>query len=128
MSYKVTISTTHRFLSNAKRLAKKYASLKSDLLNLQEELLLNPKLGVLIKENIYKIRLTIKSKNRGKSGGARVITYYFEETQDQLKVEVFLLTIYDKSNSDSIEDSELADLIEEVQQMLEDRDKVEDEE
>jgi mRNA-degrading endonuclease RelE of RelBE toxin-antitoxin system len=127
MSYKVNISATHRFLSSAKRLAKKYASLKTDLLRLQSELLLNPKMGILIQANTYKIRLAIKSKNKGKSGGARVITYYFEETEGQLGAELFLLTIYDKSESDTIGDAELMDLIGEAQKIVEERNTSEEE-
>ncbi len=127
MSYKVNVSATHRFLSNAKRLAKKYASLKTDLLRLQSELLLNPKMGMLIQANTYKIRLAIKSKNKGKSGGARVITYYFEEIEEQLDAELFLLTIYDKSESDTIGDAELMELIGEAQKIVEERNTSEEE-
>lgn len=48
---------------------------------------------------IYKIRLAIKSKGKGKSGGARVITYVLTDNN-----EIYLLTIYDKSEFDSIDD------------------------
>jgi len=127
MSYKVTISATNRFLLNAKKLAKKYNSLKSDLLRLQTELSINPKMGILIKENTYKIRLAIKSKNRGKSGGARVITYYFEEIKEQTEVELFLLTIYDKSDQQNVNDIELGILIKEVETIIVERNTSEEE-
>jgi len=45
----------------------------------------------------YKIRLSITSKRKGKSGGARVITYV--HITKQL---VTLLSIYDKSEKESI--------------------------
>lgn len=127
MSYKVIISATDKFRSEAKKLSKKHPSLKDDLIKLQIELLLNPKMGVLIKENTYKIRLAIKSKNRGKSGGARVITYYFEETEIQDSSEIFLLTIYDKAERSSIDDSTLNFLIREVEVIISQRDSSEEE-
>lgn len=45
----------------------------------------------------YKIRLSIESKQKGKSGGARVITYVYVE-----KTTVYLLTLYDKSEQEDI--------------------------
>lgn len=125
MSYNVIITTTSRFLTNAKRLAKKYSSLKGDLIELNNQLIINPTLGVQIKKNIYKIRLAIKSKNKGKSGGARVITYYFDENETQ--IELFLLTIYDKSSQSEIEDYELSELITTVEKIIEDRNLMEEE-
>ena len=127
MSYKVIISATDKFRSEVKKLSKKHASLKEDLIKLQSELLMNPKMGVLIKENTYKIRLAIKSKNRGKSGGARVITYYFEEAEIQDTSELFLLTIYDKAERSSINDSTLNFLIREVEAIISERNSSEEE-
>lgn len=127
MSYKVIISATDKFRSEVKKLSKKHASLKEDLIKLQSELLMNPKMGVLIKENTYKIRLAIKSKNRGKSGGARVITYYFEEAEIQDTSELFLLTIYDKAERSSIDDSILNFLIREVEAIISERNSSEEE-
>ena len=127
MSYKVIISATDKFRSEVKKLSKKHASLKEDLIKLQSELLMNPKMGVLIKENTYKIRLVIKSKNRGKSGGARVITYYFEEAKIQDTSELFLLTIYDKAERSSIDDSTLNFLIREVEAIISERNSSEEE-
>jgi mRNA-degrading endonuclease RelE of RelBE toxin-antitoxin system len=127
MSYKVIISATDKFRSEVKKLSKKHASLKEDLIKLQSELLMNPKMGVLIKENTYKIRLAIKSKNRGKSGGARVITYYFEEAEIQDTSELFLLTIYDKAEHSSIDDSILNFLIREVEAIISERNSSEEE-
>jgi len=61
---------------------------------------INPCEGVLIGENIYKIRLAIKSK--GKSGGARIITFLYTA-----KETLYLLAIYDKSDIENISDSEI---------------------
>jgi mRNA-degrading endonuclease RelE of RelBE toxin-antitoxin system len=65
---KVTVRITRNFKTEVKPLLKKYPSLGEDLMQLQKELLLNPKLGTELGKNAYKIRLRIKSKGKGKSG------------------------------------------------------------
>ena len=75
MNYRIT--TSQYFNVAAKRLAKKYHSFKADLQAFRDELLKNPQQGVELSPGIRKIRLAIKSKGKGKSGGARVITYSF---------------------------------------------------
>ncbi|MBP6587007.1 MAG: type II toxin-antitoxin system RelE/ParE family toxin [Flavobacterium sp.] len=104
MSYNIVAVPT--FKKELKRLAKKYHSLKTDLAILFESLEKNPEQGTFLGKNCYKIRLSISSKNKGKSGGARIITNIViaEET-------VFLLSIYDKSEKDNLTDKELEDLI-----------------
>lgn len=100
MNYKV--STIPNFDRQAKQLAKKYPSLKNDLFELIESLTLEPEQGKALGNNFYKVRMAISSKGRGKSGGARIITY--------LKVTattVYLSAIYDKSTKSSISDHEL---------------------
>ena len=62
------------FDNEAKKLTKKYSSLPDDLEKLFDELETNPKLGTPLGQDCYKIRLHIKSKKTGKSGGGRVIT------------------------------------------------------
>ena len=63
------------FDKEAKRLGKKYPSLKKDLIALGNGLLENPLLGVDLGNGFRKIRLAIASKGKGKSHGARVITH-----------------------------------------------------
>ena len=104
MSYKITASP--HFDRAVKNLQKRHKSLKRDLLNLIDLLEETPKQGVALKNSCYKIRLAISSKNKGKSGGARVITYILA-TQER----VILLDIYDKSDRESISDHELDELI-----------------
>ena len=100
MNYK--IETIPLFDNQAKRLAKKYPSLKSDLTQFIEELTLEPGLGTALGNNFYKIRLAIASKGKGKSGGARVITFLkITETT------VVLASKYDKSEKSTITDKEL---------------------
>ncbi|EHO11858.1 type II toxin-antitoxin system RelE/ParE family toxin [Myroides odoratimimus] len=104
MSY--NIIATPKFLKEAKKLGKKYHSLKEDLSLLIEELQQNPMLGTAIANNCYKVRIAIKSKGKGKSGGARVITHLVIENDN-----IYLLSIYDKSEYDSISDSEIKELL-----------------
>jgi len=69
------IIATEPFERKLKRLAKKYKSLSSDLSAVIDELAENPTLGTPIGKNCYKIRVAIASKGKGKSGGARMITF-----------------------------------------------------
>ena len=103
------ISATYRFEKELKKLAKKYPSLAADLRVLYKELQANPKIGTSLGRNCYKIRIAIKSKGKGKSGGGRVITYVVEERTDQTNI--FLLSIFDKSDISTINDKELRELI-----------------
>ncbi len=73
MSYNVKIADN--FKKEAKKLLKKYVSLKKELAELFLELEINPSKGTPLGNNIYKIRLAITSKNKGKSGGARLISF-----------------------------------------------------
>jgi hypothetical protein len=48
--------------------------LYSSLAPIIDELTENPTLGTPIGKDCYKLRIAIASKNKGKSGGARMIT------------------------------------------------------
>jgi hypothetical protein len=104
MNYKV--ATIAVFRNEAKRLVKKYPSLEKELEELGEQLSSNPRLGTSIGNGCYKIRLAITSKGKGKSGGARVITYVFVTDNT-----VFLLSIYDKAVKATVSDAELKGLL-----------------
>ena len=95
------------FDKEIKQLSKKYPSIKQDLLQLIEEIVEDPFLGEPLGKDCYKIRMAIASKNKGKSGGSRVITCVKVVNET-----VFLLSIYDKSEKESIEDSKLKSLLE----------------
>jgi mRNA-degrading endonuclease RelE of RelBE toxin-antitoxin system len=70
------VLTIPPFDRQLKRLAKKFPSLKTEYATLIEVLEQNPKKGTSLGNNCFKIRLSIASKGRGKSGGARVITHF----------------------------------------------------
>jgi hypothetical protein len=108
---KVTISTIEEFDRQARRLAKKYKSLKADLMILQKEIMENPFVGSDLGSGIRKIRLAIASKGKGKSGGARVLTLTVLVSED---AEVTLLTIYDKNEIENVSDEYIRWLIDEA--------------
>lgn len=107
MSY--NILPTSKFSKEIKRLIKKFPSLKSEFANLISLLSENPTTGTSLGENCFKIRIAIASKNKGKSGGARIITYLILKDKS-----VFLLTIYDKAEKQNITEKELKELIKEI--------------
>jgi len=108
MSYKV--ATIAPFRKEAKKLIKKYPSLKNDLAELGRQLSTDPTTGNSLGSNCYKIRLAIASKGKGKSGGARVITHFYVANDT-----VFLLSIYDKSDQENISDSQIKALLKLIQ-------------
>lgn len=84
--------------------------MKEDYAKLLNELRNNPTLGVDLGHRLRKVRMSIAAKGKGKSGGARVITYtlILAETDAEIK----LLSIYDKSECETLTDKELLELVE----------------
>ena len=107
MSYDV--KSIDVFERQAKRLIKKYASLRKELLELVQELKENPDQGTAIGKGCFKIRISIASKGKGKSGGARVITNFIISQHT-----VYLLSIYDKSEKENLSDKELDQLLKSI--------------
>jgi len=68
------VKTLSVFERQARRLIRKYPSLKNELRTLIDELKEVPEKGTTIGHGCYKVRLAIASKGKGKSGGARIIT------------------------------------------------------
>lgn len=102
MSFKVI--PTPLFERELKRLSKRHISIKGDLAKLTASLEKTPSLGESLGNNCYKIRMAISSKKKGKSGGARIITYL-----KVLSNKIFLISIYDKT--DTIADNEIIERI-----------------
>ena len=102
------------FAKELKALCKKYKSLKKDFEALKEEIETNPNIGVSLGEGLRKIRLNISSKNKGKSGGARVITHeILVEIDLQETMSVAFISIYDKSEYDTVDLNIVKKLVEE---------------
>ena len=98
MSCNITISVSDDFAKEAKRLAKKYPSFKQDYKDFLVSIKNNPLQGDEITKNIRKIRMAIKGK--GKSGGARVIT--FNILTDIENGHVVFLLLYDKEDASTV--------------------------
>lgn len=94
------IQTSSYFDAEAKRLAKRHRSFIDDLSDFRDSILENPYQGTEISPGIRKVRMTITSKGRGQSGGARVITFTY--MVDECNGVVILLLLYDKSDASSI--------------------------
>lgn len=107
MNCSIKLSTD--FEKELKRLAKRYKSLKDDVIALGRELKDNPLQGVDLGRGLRKVRMGITSKGKGKRSGARVITLVaIISTED---AEVVLLTLYDKSECENLSDKELTDIL-----------------
>ena len=100
------IIATPDFKKYFKKLSKKYPFLKQDLTELLKNLQVDYSIWISLGGNLFKIRLAIESKNKGKSGGARVI--YFFVAQDS---EIYLIHIFDKGEFENIPKAILLDLI-----------------
>jgi len=94
------------FEKKVEKLFKKYKQLPKDLKKLQQILINNPKAGIHIIKNCYKIRLENSSIPTGKSGGFRVIYYYIKND------ELFLMTIYSKNDLETISEKEIIEILE----------------
>ncbi len=104
MNYEVIL--TEDFKKYFSRLFKKYPSLKSDLLKLIRQLEEDYQIGIPLGSNLYKIRISVISKNKGKSGGARVIYYCVNEEK-----EIYLIHIFDKSEFENLPKELFLDLL-----------------
>lgn len=110
----VTFDYLPEFEKRAKDLARKYKSFESDYESFLNELEKNPFGGESLGHHIYKNRMSIASKGKGKSGGARVITYNLRQpTADEIVIT--LMSIYDKSEISNISDAYLRSLIQELE-------------
>lgn len=98
----VSIIPSDEFRRQAKRLLKKHKTLLDDLTELLRLLFKDPDMGTDLGGGKHKIRLKVSSKNKGKSGGYRVITYHVVKTTDFVRV--YLVTLYDKAEYESVSD------------------------
>ena len=106
------VIATPLFNSRFKKFIKKFPSLGQEITQLEKVLLSDPHAGINLGANLYKIRLASESKGSGKSGGFRVITFLVKESNKGY--EIFLLTIYDKSEESTITKSILLKLVKKI--------------
>ena len=104
MSY--SIIPTLEFKRVFKHLSKKYKSLKTDIQELANELRADPNKGTSLGNGVFKVRMKITSKNKSKSGGARVITYIVTEEN-----EIYLVYIFDKKELENITKKQIEEIL-----------------
>lgn len=102
----MNFKTTELFDKQAKKLSKKYKNLKNDLKLFISDFDNIHQQSISIKKNLHKVRLANTNKNKGKSAGYRI--YYYVQIEEV----THLLTIYDKSDIEMIDENLLIELIE----------------
>lgn len=90
------------FIRELKCLAKRHPSIGRDVEELVASLREKPGMGTPLGKDCFKIRFPISSKNRGKSGGGRLVTCVKIHRET-----ILLLAIYDKSEQENISDEDL---------------------
>ncbi len=93
------------FEAKLRRFSKKSPSIVDEIEELSSQLEENTGVGTALGSGLHKIRLSVASKGGGKSGGFRVITYVVYQMPDTN--DVYLLTLYDKSEDDTVKKDEL---------------------
>ena len=111
---KVSFDYLDEFERGAKALRKRYPSFESDYDTFLNELEKNPYGGESLGHHTYKNRMAIASKGKGKSGGARVITYNLQQLNDE-EVLITLMSIYDKSDIENVSDAYLRSLVQQIE-------------
>ena len=111
---RVTFDYLPEFERGAKALRKKYPSFESDYDAFLDELEANPFIGEPLGQHTYKHRMAISSKGKGKSGGARVLTYNVQKQTDD-EILITLMSIYDKSEIDNVSDAYIRSLVQQLE-------------
>lgn len=111
---KVSFDYLDEFERGAKALRKKYPSFESDYDTFLNELEENPFSGEPLGQHTYKYRMAIASKGKGKSGGARVLTYNIQKQSDD-EILITLMTIYDKSDISNVSDAYIRSLVKQIE-------------
>jgi len=102
----LNIVSLDAFNKDVKKLYKKYKQISADLKILKKTLLKNPREGVELGNNCFKIRLANSSIPTGKRSGFRIIYYYIDH-----KNNLFLMAIYSKSELDNISDDKIIEIL-----------------
>ncbi len=98
----INVYPTSGFKKELKRISKKHRGILADIANLSAQLKENPTLGVDLGQNVYKIRMAISGTNKGKSGGARVITFVVLIRETVYLAEILLKNEHDTVDVDKV--------------------------
>lgn len=94
----ISVLTTDDFVKELKRISKKHKGILADIADLSAQLKQDPTIGTSLGHNFYKIRIAISGSNKGKSGGARVITYTILDKDTVILTEIYLKSEYDNTD------------------------------
>lgn len=100
------------FTAAFKKLSKRYRGIVDDYESFLEDLKAAPHQGVEIAPHIRKVRMAITAKGKGKSGGARVIT--FDALVSEQGGKLYLLFIYDKAEASNVKMNVIKAIIKEL--------------
>ena len=81
----------------------------TDVAQFKKDFAENPLLGIHLTGGFRKVRLAIQSKGKGKSGGARIITYALLLKENDNTI--VLVDIYDKSEKDTMRETEFIEIL-----------------
>nr|WP_297651684.1 addiction module toxin RelE [uncultured Prevotella sp.] len=101
------------FERRAKTLAKKYKSFPKNYDDFLDSLEKNPFQGISLGKNVYKTRMAVVSKGKGKSGGVRVLTYNVKKLTPE-RIVITFLSVFDKSDIENVSESYLKSLVTEA--------------
>jgi mRNA-degrading endonuclease RelE of RelBE toxin-antitoxin system len=102
----LNILSLNSFDRDVKKLVKKYPNIFQDLGKLKFILIQNPKSGVNLGDNLYKIRIENSANKKGKNAGFRVIYYYIDNNDN-----LFLIKIFSKNKLQNIPKSTILKLL-----------------
>ena len=106
------VLTTDYFNVEAKRLGKRYRSFVDDYDTFVKDIKRNPYQGVEILPGVRKVRNAIQSKDKGKSRGARIITFTYAISEENGVV--YLLIIYDKEDASSVKKNVIKAILKDI--------------
>lgn len=104
--YKYTVIEQELYKKALKKLAKRYRNIDLDIKDFLNSINTKEDLGIELKSNIFKVRVSNSNKNKGKSAGYRPISYLVV-----IENELHLLYIYDKSKLVNVSEKEVDELV-----------------
>jgi mRNA-degrading endonuclease RelE of RelBE toxin-antitoxin system len=104
--YKYTVVEQELYKKALKKLSKTYRNIDLDVKDFLKSINTKEDLGIELKSNIFKVRVANSDKNKGKSAGYRLISYFAV-----IENELHLLYIYDKSKLANVTEKEIDELV-----------------
>jgi len=104
--YKYTVVEQELYKKAIKKLSKTYRNVDLDVKDFLKSLTTKEDLGIELKSNVFKVRVANSDKNKGKSAGYRLISYF-----EIIENELHLLYIYDKSKLVNVTEKQVDELI-----------------